>query len=339
MKTELEKIAVIGAGSWGTALALLLASKGHTVYLWGHRKNHIASLIKDSENRKYLPEELFPANLRPSTRLEETLQGAQTVVMVVPSHTCRQVFTDMLPYLESRVAILSAMKGIEEGSLLTMTEVMRSVLEQSACETEADIGVLSGPSFALEVARKRPTAVTVAFADPASAQRQQQIFNTSYFRVYTSRDVLGVELSGALKNIMAIATGMSDGLGFGLNARAALITRGLAEIKRLGVAMGAEANTFLGLSGVGDLMLTCTGNLSRNRHVGYELGKGKNLKSVQQEMQMVAEGVRTTKSGRALAVQQGIDMPILQHTFRILYENEPCQEAVKKLLNRTLKEE
>jgi glycerol-3-phosphate dehydrogenase (NAD(P)+) len=339
MVENTSKIAVIGAGSWGTALALLLARKNLDVALWGHRESHVEALRSERENRSYLPGFPFPKSLHAESDLARAVSGAHTVVMVVPSHSCREVFRQMVVFLRPGVRIISAIKGIENETLQTMSEVIVSVLAESGFSGDIPVGVLSGPSFALEVAKQLPTAVSIGFADIDVAQEQQQLFGTSYFRVYTSVDVLGLELSGALKNVIAIATGMCDGLNFGLNARAALITRGLAEIQRLGVKMGADPATFAGLSGMGDLLLTCTGSLSRNRTVGLGLGEGKKLDEVVAELGMVAEGVKTTRSGYNLARREEVEMPILEEVYKILYEDEPCLEAVRSLLGRELKAE
>lgn len=334
-----EKLAVIGAGSWGTALSILLSSKGYHVSLWGHDELHIENLAKARKNKKYLPDQIFPATLHPESDIEICIKDASTIVMVVPSHSCRKVFHKIVPYIHPNTNIISAIKGIEEDTFLTMTGVIKSLLKDTSLKKSINVGVLSGPSFALEVAKHLPTAVTIGFEDISIAKQQQNIFGTPFFRVYRSQDLLGLELSGALKNVIAIATGMCDGLGFGLNARAALITRGLAEIKRLGVAMGAEPATFSGLSGIGDLLLTCTGSLSRNRQVGLQLGQGKSLSVIQQEMKMIAEGIKTTKSGYFLSQKEAIEMPILEQTYKIIYEGEPCSKAVQKLLNRDMREE
>lgn len=339
MAEKTAEIAVIGAGSWGTALAFLLAGKGVKVNLWGHREAHITALASDRENRRYLPGFSFPEKLQPQKDLSVALAGADTVVMVVPSHCMRAVFSQIIEHLHPGVRIISATKGIENDSLQTMTEVMVSLLADSDISCDIPVGVLSGPSFALEVVKGMPTLVSIGFADVNVAKEQQQIFGTSFFRSYTSVDVLGLELSGALKNVIAIAAGMCDGLNFGANARAALITRGLAEITRLGVNMGADPATFAGLSGIGDLILTCTGELSRNRTVGFELGKGKRLETVIAEMKMVAEGVKTTRSAWHLARSKGVEMPITEQVYQILYNDVPCLDAVKKLLGRELKAE
>lgn len=335
-----NKIAVIGAGSWGTALGLLLAGKGYTVDLWGHRPEHVQQLLVDRENRRYLPGIVFPANIQPRENLQTAVTGAEVVVMVVPSHSYRTVFQEMIPFLEENSRVVSAVKGIENSSLKTMTQVMEELLQDKVGgEYKIELGVLSGPSFAKEVANGVPTAVTIGFKDIETAKDLQSVFVTNFFRVYASSDVLGLEVSAALKNIIAIATGVCDGLGYGLNTRAALITRGLAEIKRLGIALDADPVTFSGLSGIGDLLLTCTGDLSRNRMVGLKLGEGKNLEQIKSEMSMVAEGIKTTKSVYDLAQRLQIEMPILEQVYNIIYKDKKCSAAVKDLLQRELKVE
>lgn len=342
------KIAVIGAGSWGTALAILLSQKYNNVHLWAHRKAHSDDLNKERKNSKYLPGILFPDTLIVSNNLEATVSQAAVVVMVVPSHSYRDVFSVVIPHLADDCRVVSAVKGIENSSLLSMTQVMEQLLVtafNNQLPYSADkhngieLGVLSGPSFAKEVANGVPTAVTVGFHNIEVAKEIQHIFVTDYFRVYASSDIIGLEVSAALKNIIAIATGVCDGLGYGLNTRAALITRGLAEITRLGIALGSEESTFSGLSGVGDLLLTCTGSLSRNRTVGLKLGEGKKLTQIKEEMQMVAEGVKTTLSVYELAKKLKIDMPILDQVYKIIYEDKDCGDAVSDLLKRELKVE
>ncbi|KJS00092.1 MAG: glycerol-3-phosphate dehydrogenase [Desulfobulbaceae bacterium BRH_c16a] len=334
------RIAVIGAGSWGTALAVLLSQKLHEVRLWGHRREHIELLVKERENKKYLQGILFPENLVPVHDLESAVNGASIIIMVVPSHSFREIFQKIRPLLKKGMRVVSAVKGIENNTLKTMTQVMEEIIGGSTARIEdIEIGVLSGPSFAEEVAKGVPTAVTLGFSDLRTAKELQEILVTDTLRIYTSRDIIGLEISAALKNIVAIAAGVCDGLGYGLNTRAALITRGLAEIKRLGIALGAETATFSGLSGLGDLILTCTGNLSRNRTVGLMLGQGKSIEDVKSEMKMVAEGIKTTKSVYDLAKKMNIEMPILEQTYSILYEGKKCSEAVKILLQRELKEE
>jgi len=334
------KISVIGAGSWGTALAVLLAGKGYAVYLWGHRSEHIDQLIKERINAKYLSEALFPENLQVTARLQEAVKESSLIVMAVPSHSYRQVFSRLLPFLAEKCRIVSAVKGIENSSLQTMTQIMENVLEKKGLAGKnLELGVISGPSFAKEVAKKVPTAVTIGFKNLQTAKEIQRIFVTDFFRVYASQDVIGLEISASMKNIIAIAAGVCDGLGYGLNTRAALITRGLAEMQRLGTAMHADQATFSGLSGLGDLVLTCTGDLSRNRTVGLKLGAGKTLEEIKKEMKMVAEGIKTTQSIYDLAQKMGIEMPILEQVYNIIYKNKKCSEAVKELLSRELKVE
>ena len=335
---EINKTAVIGAGNWGTALAKLLADKGEQVVLWGHDPSQIDALRRDRENRKYLPGATLPANLQPVDNLD-CVADCDCVVMVVPSHGYRQVFSDLVPHLQAGTFLVSAVKGIEIGSRQTMNQIMESELAHTNKQGTMFSGVLTGPSFADEVAVGQPTAITVGFADIDAARTVQHLFSTSFFRVYTSTDIIGLEISAAMKNVIAIATGISDGLGYGLNTRAALITRGLAEITRLGVKLGAHPLTFSGLGGLGDLVLTCTGSLSRNRTVGLKLGEGRTLEQALAEMTMVAEGVKTTKSCYNLAASLGVEMPILEQTYQILYENKDCRAAVQELYQRSLKEE
>ena len=334
---RIKKTAVIGAGSWGTALAKLLADKGEEVVLWGHRPEHIAQIRQDMENRQYLPGAMLPENLILEQDLAAAVRDAQCVLMVVPSHGFRQVFARLLPFLTPETLLVSAVKGIEVGTRQTMTRLMAQ--EADSYDGHLYFGVLSGPSFAREVAEHQPTAVTVSFADLSAARAVQYLFATDYFRAYTSTDVIGLEISGAMKNVIAIAAGICDGLGFGLNTRAALITRGLAEITRMGVTMGADPFTFSGLGGLGDLVLTCTGSLSRNRTVGLKLGQGKDLSTALGEMTMVAEGVKTTKSCYNLARSLEVEMPILEQTYQVLYQGKDCRQAVQELLQRDLKEE
>ncbi|HBI14797.1 MAG TPA: glycerol-3-phosphate dehydrogenase [Desulfobulbaceae bacterium] len=336
---EIGRTAVIGAGSWGTALAKLLGDKGERVSLWGRDAAHIAQLREERENRKYLPGAHLPPSVEPETDLAIAVRHAQCVVMVVPSHGFREIFARLLNKLETHALVVSAVKGIETATLQTMTQVMADTLRSREFPRPVHLGVLSGPSFAAEVARNQPTAVTVAFVDKEAAAAVQQLFSTPYFRCYSSSDVIGLEVSAAMKNVIAIAAGICDGLGFGLNTRAALITRGLAEITRLGVQLGAHPLTFAGLGGLGDLVLTCTGDLSRNRTVGLKLGQGKTLEQALAEMTMVAEGVKTTKSCYNLAHRHGVEMPILEQTYQVLYEHKDCRLAVQELFQRSLKEE
>jgi glycerol-3-phosphate dehydrogenase (NAD(P)+) len=332
------KVAVIGAGSWGTAIAGCLSENGYETFLWGHQKVHIRELLEYRENKKYLPGLYFKKNLHPTAELNEALKDTKTVCMVVPSHCFRDVFRDVCKYVEPHSNIISAVKGIEVGTLMTMTQVMSDIISGIGLK-EVIISVLSGPSFAREVADGYPTAVTIGNNDIYRARELQKIFSTDKLRVYTSCDVIGIEICAALKNVVAIAAGIADGIGYGLNARAAIITRGLAEISRLGMKMGADIHTFSGLSGVGDLILTCTGDLSRNRSLGIKLGKGMQLKEILDGMEMVAEGVKTTQSAYSLAEKHGVEMPILEQVYQILYEKKDCAKAVTDLLNRELKDE
>jgi len=334
-----SQVAVIGAGNWGTALAKLLGDKGEKVLLWAHNPEHVSALQRDRENKKYLPGAKVPETVHPVADLAEAVEGAQCVVMVVPSHGFRDVFKQLASKLMDGALVVSAVKGIENTTLQTMTQVMRDTLDQQNCTRTIHLGVLSGPSFAAEVAVGQPTAVTVAFDDKDAACAVQELFSTPFFRAYTSSDVIGLELCAAMKNVVAIAAGIGDGLGYGLNSRAALITRGLAEITRLGVKLGAQPLTFSGLGGLGDLVLTCTGGLSRNRTVGLKLGEGKSLDRALAEMTMVAEGVKTTKSCYNLARKHEVEMPILEQTYQILYKNKDCRQAVQELFQRSLKEE
>jgi len=336
---QVTKIAVIGAGSWGTAIAGVLSGKGLYTVLWGHDREHVRYLEINRENTKYLPGFTFSPSLEISADLEKSVTNAEVVCMVVPSHGYRAVFEKLIPYLQEGTSIVSAVKGIENSSLMTMTQVMRETLGNDLKTKDITLSVLSGPSFAKEVAQGLPTLVTIGCDELERAQFLQNVFVSERFRVYAARDMIGLEISAALKNIVAIAAGISDGLGYGLNSRAALITRGLAEMTRMGVAMGADPVTFSGLSGLGDLVLTCTGDLSRNRTVGLKLGEGKKLPEILDEMDMVAEGVKTTKSVHGLVSRMHVEMPILDQVYQILYHEKNCSTAVIDLLTRELKVE
>jgi glycerol-3-phosphate dehydrogenase (NAD(P)+) len=333
---KINKIVMIGAGSWGTALALLLARKGCPVALWDRDTDHIEQLRRERENKRYQPGHNFPDVLEVTSNLADAVKGAECVVMVVPSHGYREVYRQIIPFLQEGVLVVSAVKGIEIDSGMTMTGIMQA---ENPEQKTIHLGVLSGPSFAAEVADSQPTAVTVAFADPQAAETVQHLFSTDYFRVYSSSDVIGLEISAAMKNVIAIAAGICDGLHYGLNTRAALITRGLAEITRMGVALGGEPQTFAGLGGLGDLVLTCTGDLSRNRTVGLKLGSGLTLEQALSEMKMVAEGVKTTQSCYKLAAELKVEMPILEQVYQVLYQNKRCEDAVSELFQRDLKQE
>ncbi len=334
-----QQAVVVGAGSWGTALAKMLSDKGYRITLWGHRQEHVDEIVRNRENLTYLPGFKLSDNLTATADLKEAVTGQPMVVMVVPSHGFREVFRRLLPYLTDNTYVISAVKGIENDTQMTMDQVMEDELAGMDSPPSLHLGALAGPSFAKEVAAGVPTAVTVAAKSKEEAVFFQEFFNAPLFRVYASTDQIGVELSGALKNIIAIGAGICDGLGYGTNTRAALITRGLAEISRLGIKMGANPVTFSGLGGMGDLVLTCTGDLSRNRTVGIKLGQGKKLSTILDEMNMVAEGVKTTKSAWNLARKMDVEMPILEQVYQVLYNDKPCEEAVRDLLARSLKEE
>jgi len=332
----MKKIAVLGAGSWGTSLANLLAGKNYDVQLWVRNEELCRQMEAQRENRTYLPGFRLSDNLGFTHSLESACVEAQMLVLVTPSQAMRQVLAEASAHIGKKATLVSASKGIENDSLLPMSEVLATQLP------EQDPGLfcyLSGPSFAREVAAQMPTAVVAASSRAETAALVQEVFSTENFRVYTSEDVLGVELGGALKNVIALAAGVCDGLGFGSNSRAALITRGLAEITRLGVAMGAMAGTFAGLAGMGDLVLTCTGELSRNRSVGMELGRGRKLDEILSSMQMIAEGVKTSVSAYELAKREGIDVPIIEQVYRILYQGKDPRRAVRDLMDRELKAE
>jgi glycerol-3-phosphate dehydrogenase (NAD(P)+) len=327
---------VLGAGSWGTAIAKGLADRGHRVRLWSRREDQASRIQETRENSEYLPGVQMPEALFATHDLERALAGSEGVYVVVPSHGLRQVVREATPFMPPRGPIVTATKGIENDSLHWMTQVLEDVLPSTM---HGRICALGGPSFAREVAAGMPSAVCLASRDHKVGLVAQEQLAGERFRVYTTEDIVGVEIGGALKNVMAIAAGAADGLGFGHNARAALITRGLAEMARLGQALGANPLTLAGLSGLGDLVLTCTGDLSRNRRVGLEMGGGRTLAQVLADMRMVAEGVKTAKSAYDLAVRERVDMPITTEVYRALYEGKPPIEAVTSLLSRTLRQE
>jgi glycerol-3-phosphate dehydrogenase (NAD(P)+) len=336
----MSEIAVIGGGAWGTGLAIVLGRKGtHCVRLWAHEADVCDSITRQRVNEKFLPGRRVPDSVTASNDLAATLDGAQIVVSVMPSQHCRALFERMRPMMQPQTLIVSATKGLEEGSLQRMTEVIAQVLRREDGTVPA-VGALSGPSFALEAARGDPTAITIASQDAALLRTVQQEFSDASFRIYTNSDVVGVELGGALKNIVAIAAGICDGLGFGHNSVAALITRGLAEMTRLVVACGGRAETMAGLAGLGDLVLTCTGGLSRNRSVGVELGRGHTLPEIIAGMHgMVAEGVLTTSAAVGLAHARGVEMPITEQMHAILHQGKSPREAIQELMSRSGKSE
>src|SRR3990170_380551 len=328
----MSHIAVVGAGSWGTTLAHLLSHKGIEVSLWVFEKDLAGEMERTRENKIYLPGVSLPENIRISHRLDKVLKNAPYVLNVVPSQFVRSVFKDSLPFISKEAIIISASKGIERGTRKTISSVLKEL-------SGLQVAVLSGPSFAREVVKNLPTAVTLATKDSGTGLRLQEMFTINNFRVYTHDDVLGVEIGGSLKNVMAIASGISDGLGLGLNARASLITRGLAEMTRLGVTMGAKERTFSGLSGLGDLVLTCTGSLSRNYSLGIKLGQGMKLKDILERTTSVIEGVATAESAYELSREYGIEMPIVEQVYKIIYEGKESARAVHDLMSRPLKTE
>ena len=336
MESDNVKVGVIGAGSWGTTLADLLAGKGCAVTLWAYEKDLVERLRSSRVNDLFLPGFTLCGSLEFSSDLAQVARGKDLLLLVPPSQVLRQVLTRAVPDIAPGTLIVSASKGIENDTLQTMSAVLTDVLPEALARRTA---FLSGPSFAREVAAGMPTAVAVAAADPQVAKKVQEVFSTAAFRVYTNPDVVGVELGGALKNVIALAAGVSDGLGFGHNTRAALITRGLAEMTRIGLALGADPATFAGLAGMGDLVLTCTGDLSRNRTVGMELGRGRRLDDILAGMQMVAEGVKTTLSTYQLAQKLQVEVPITEQMYLILYGDKDPRQAVSDLMLRELKPE
>lgn len=332
----MSEIAVIGGGAWGTGLAIVLGRKGtHRVRLWAHETDVCESITHRHINERFLPGRVISDSVTATNDLAEALSEAQIVVSVMPSQHCRGLFERMRPFIPPQAKIVSATKGLEESSLQRMTEVITQVLGGTHA-----VGALSGPTFAVEVARGDPTAITIASQDAALLSTVQTEFSDPSFRVYTNSDVIGVELGGALKNIIAIAAGICDGLGFGHNSAAALITRGLAEMTRLVVACGGRADTMAGLAGLGDLVLTCTGGLSRNRSVGVELGRGRKLPEIVAGMHgMVAEGIFTTTAAVGLAHARGVEMPITEQMHAILHHGKSPREAIHELMTRSGKSE
>lgn len=332
----MKKICVIGAGSWGTALAVHLANLGFSVWLWGRPEDGIDLIKSERENRHFLPGIVIPDNIYPETDPLLALQDADVLVFSVPSQVLRPVLEKLHPYIPADAFIVNTAKGLEISTGMRLSQVVEEVLGSSCRDRFA---VLSGPSHAEEVSQRLPTAVTVAAYDQDTAFYIQDIFMDNYFRVYTNPDIAGVELGGALKNIIALATGITYGLGFGDNTAAALMTRGLAEMIRMGAAMGGDPRTFSGLSGIGDLVVTCGSQHSRNRRAGQLIGQGKKLEETLETIGMVVEGVHTTRSVHQLAMEMNIDMPITKACYRILYEGEEPRAAVEKLMKRRRKHE
>lgn len=328
-------LTIIGAGSFGTALAIALARNGHNVLLWGYNSQHIKKLQEQRCNQVYLPDIRFPENLFLETSLETAITASDNILIAVPSHVFHQVLYNIQPYLDQHSRIIWATKGLEHGTGRFLQEVAREILGE-----KIPLAVFSGPTFAKELAIGWPTAMTIAASDIEFGKELQQLFHCDKsFRVYKSSDMIGVQLGGAAKNVIAIGAGISDGMGFGANARIALITRGLAEISRLGSAMGAEFSTFMGMTGLGDLVLTCTDNQSRNRRFGILLGKGIDIKEAERQIGQVVEGYLNTKEVYTLAQRIGVEMPIVEQIHQILYCGKNIAKAANTLLSRNLKDE
>lgn len=336
MTFQVQQVGVIGAGSWGTSLAFLLADKGYDVTIWAYEKEVADAINTQHENTVFLPGISLPRNLRASNSLEETCRDKDMIVAVTPSHVTRAVMSEAAPFLPRHVPIVCATKGIENDTYKLVYEILEDVLP---IDYHPYLAFLSGPTFARELAQRMPTNAVAAAYSERLAEQVQHIFHHDYFRVYRTMDVVGVELGGSLKNVIAIAAGTASGMGFGSNTTAGLITRGLAEMSRLAVAMGANPMTLAGLTGMGDLVLTCTGGLSRNRQVGMKLGEGMTLEQILGEMNMVAEGVKTARSVHGLAQQIGVEMPICTKVYEVLYEGKTAQQAMGELMSRELKRE
>ena len=327
------RCAVVGAGAWGTALADLLARNGHEVRLWAYEPDVVESINGKHENVRFLGGHVLSPSVAATGDIRHAVENADLVTLATPSHVLRRIIKSAAASLPRSAPLVVASKGIEKETLALMTDVAEQEIPG------ATVVAISGPSFAVEVVSCQPTAVVVASRKSEAAGVAQRAFSSPYFRTYTHSDVIGVELGGALKNVMAVATGIAEGLGLGFNARAALVTRGLAEMTRLGIALGAEQSTFAGLAGLGDLVLTCTGSLSRNRAVGFELGKGRKLDDVLRDRETVAEGVVTAQSARELAAREGVEMPVVDTVNRVLFEGESARSAIAALMTRELRAE
>jgi glycerol-3-phosphate dehydrogenase (NAD(P)+) len=330
------KISVLGAGGWGTTLAILLHYNGHNVTLWEYKKSYAKELIKKRINTDYLPGIKIPKEILITHDIEESTEDKNLIVLAVPSQFLRGVVKGISYHRIEDAILVSVSKGIEKNTLMTMSQMLKDVFPHIS---ENQIGVISGPSHAEEVSQRVPTAVVAASIDIETSKTIQTAFMTSYFRIYASTDILGVELGGAFKNIIAIGAGIIDGAGFGDNTKAAIMTRGVAEISRLGLAMGARPETFAGLSGMGDLIVTCMSRHSRNRYVGEQIGKGKTLKEILKSMEQVAEGVETTRSAKQLAAKNEIETPITNEVYKILYEDKDPVKATNDLMTRDMKTE
>ena len=332
----MKHLAIVGAGSWGTALAIVLAPRFASVRLWVYETDLADRLRESRENDVYLPGCQLPAHVAITSDLSQALEGADVVLSVVPSHVVRGLYQRMLPSLNDSMMFVSATKGLENDSLLRMSQVIGQVLRD---HFQPNIAAISGPSFAQEVARGEPTALVVASDEPGLAERVQAAFSGPTFRLYTSSDTIGVEIGGSIKNVVAIGAGVLHGMGLGHNAMAALITRGLAEMTRLAMAMGAQAKTLAGLAGLGDLVLTCTGDLSRNRSVGVALAHGRKLNEIVGSMRMVAEGIKTTNAAVDLGRRWSVEMPISEQMYQVLHFGISPREAIERLMVRSLKGE
>jgi len=325
------QIGLLGAGSWGTALATVLANNGHQVTMWSRREEQVKEINTEKTNRKYLPDITLPSSIFCTSNLREAIEGKKVILFVIPSHSIREIVREATPFLQEQMLFIHAIKGLELGTHKRISEIM---IEEMPASLHERLVVLSGPSHAEEVSRQSPTTVVVAAKRIEAAEEAQDILMSPYFRVYTNPDVIGLELGGALKNIIALGAGLSDGLGFGDNAKAALMTRGLAEISRLGVHLGANPLTFSGLAGVGDLIVTCTSKHSRNWRAGNLLGQGNTLSDVLTKMGMVVEGVKTTKAAFELSTEVGVEMPITRELYHVLFADKSPRQAVEDLMGR-----
>jgi glycerol-3-phosphate dehydrogenase (NAD(P)+) len=334
MHNSNPKITVLGSGSWGSGLSLLFASNNFEVSLWSHNASHIENIKTDKENKKYLPGIPFPKNIIPCSDLQQVLTELQYLLIVVPSHAFRETLIKIKPFLKSDQKIIWATKGLEKGSCKFLLDVAIEELGSNR-----SYSLLSGPNFAKEIANGLPSAITVASTDTDFAQEIATSIQNSYIRAYTSTDMAGVQLGGAIKNVLAIAAGIADGLGFGANTRSALITRGLHEMMRLGVSYGAQKETLMGLSGLGDLILTCTDDLSRNRRLGLAIGRGKSIEQACTEIGQVVEGINTAVEVHRLAQQNNISMPIAEQVYQVLHHGRDPKTAVQSLLTRDIKAE
>jgi glycerol-3-phosphate dehydrogenase (NAD(P)+) len=331
-----KKIGIIGGGSWGSAMAIHLGRLKFDINLWIREKEIYQEITDTGENKSFLPGIPIPSSVTPHLDLQDAIKNTEVIFIAVPSRFCRTVYTQMAPFIKPEQLIVSMTKGIEEKSLKRMSEVMIEIFSETF---RSRIAALSGPSFAREVAESHPTAVVISSKNLDLAKEIQTLVSNLYFRAYSSDDIIGVELAGACKNVIAIATGISDSLGFGSNSMAGLVTRGLVEMTRLGVHLGAKQETYAGLAGIGDLVLTCTWKLSRNRYVGIELGEGKTLEEIISGMKMIAEGIMTTLSVRQLAQRENVEMPICEQVFSVLYEGKNLKNAFRDLMSRELKDE